>query len=178
MHKFLYLTALALVAAAIAPLAAFADDPLSAITADIAQLQSDVQVKHDAVLADAQTLQNDAQSLVGSDKSTARAQIKIDVLKLTGDWRSLRSVCLQDRGKLQSDIAAARAAGEGKGQIRPLVREANLQIRASNLEMRSGVVKARAAVFALRQSFKNHGVTGPTVVTPPAAPTAAAPVTG
>ena len=61
--------------------------------------------------------------------------------------------------------------------IRPLVREANLQIRASNLEMRAGVLRARAAVLALRQSFKNAGKTAPTVATPPAAPTAAAPVT-
>lgn len=177
MHKLLYLAALAVVMAAISPVAAFADDPLSTIKADITQLQTDVKTKHDAVLADAQTLQSDAQSLVGSDKATAKAKIKIDVLKLTGDWKSLLSVCLSDRMKLHTDIAAVHAAGFGPGQIRPLVREANLQIRASNLEMRAGVLRARAAVFALRQSFKNAGQTAPTVATPPASPPAGTPVT-
>jgi len=177
MHKFLYLIVLALAVAALVPVAAFADDPLAAINADITKLQTDVKAKHDTVLADAQTLQTDAQTLVGSDKATAKAKIKIDVLKLTGDWRSLLSVCLSDRLQLRTDIAAARAAGIGRGQIRPLVREANLQIRASNLEMRAGVLRARAAVFALRQSFKNAGKTAPAVTTPPASPPVAAPVT-
>ena len=177
MNKFLYLTALALVVAAIVPIAALADDPLAAIKADITKLQSDVKVKHDAVLADAQTLQTDAQTLAGSDKATAKAKIKIDVLKLTGDWRSLLSVCLSDRAQLRTDVAAAHAAGLTRGQIHPLVREANLQIRASNLEMRAGVLRARAAVFALRQSFKNAGQPAPAVTTPPAAPPVAPPVT-
>ena len=73
MHKLLYLAALALAVAVIVPVAALADDPLAAIQADITQLQTDVQAKHDAVLADAQTLQTDAQNLVGSDKATAKA---------------------------------------------------------------------------------------------------------
>jgi hypothetical protein len=153
MNKLLSLITLALTVAAFAPAAALADDPLAAINADIAQLKSDVRVKHDTVLADAQTLQTDAQNLVGSDKQTAKAKIKADVLKLTTDWHSLRAVCLGDRAKLQSDITAARAAGVEPRALRPVVREANLQIRASNLEMRAGVLKARAAVVALRQSF-------------------------
>ena len=177
MPKFVYLLALALVVTVIVPAAALADDPLTAIKADITQLQTDVKTKHDAVLADAQTLQNDAQTLVGSDKATAKAKIKIDVLKLTGDWRSLLSVCLSDRAKLHADVVAARTAGIKPDQIRPLVREANLQIRASNLEMRAGVWRARAAVFALRQSFKNAGQTAPAVTTPPATVPAAASVT-
>ena len=177
MQKFLYLTALALAVAAILPVVALADDPLAAINADITQLQTDVKTKHDAVLADAQTLQTDAQTLVGTDKATAKAKIKIDVLKLTGDWRSLLSVCLSDRAKLHADVVAARQAGLKRNQIRPLVREANLQIRASNLEMRAGVLRARAAVLLLRQSFKNAGQAAPNVATPPSAPPAAAPVT-
>jgi hypothetical protein len=177
MKTFLCVAALAVVAATLDPVGALADDPLAAITADIAQLKTDVQAKHDAVLADAQMLQNDAESLAGSDRATAKAKIKVDALKLTGDWKSLLSVCLADRAKLQADIAAARAAGSGKGQIRPLVREANLQIRASNLEMRAGVLKARAAVVALRRNFRKAGLTAPSVTTPPASPPSAQPVT-
>ncbi len=171
MRKLMYFMALAVAAVAIAPVAAMADttDPLAAIKADIAKLQTDVQTKHDTVVADATTLQNDANSLVGTtDKNAARAKIKIDALKLTGDWRSLLSVCLADRLQLRTDVAAARQAGNGHGQIRPLIREANLQIQATNLEMRAAVLKARAAVFALRQSFKNEGATAPVVPTPPA----------
>jgi hypothetical protein len=177
MRKFLYLAAVVVAAAVIAPVAAFAADPLAAIKTDITQLQTDVKTKHDAVLVDAHTLQADAQSLVGTDKATAKAKIKVDVLKLTGDWRSLLSVCLSDRMQLHADIAAAHAAGIGRDQIRPLVREANLQIRASNLEMRSGVLNARAAVLALRLSYRTAGQTAPAVATPPATPPVVAPVT-
>jgi hypothetical protein len=162
--------ALAVAAVAIAPVAASADtDPLAAIKADIAQLKTDVQAKHDAVVADATTLQTDATTLVGSDRATAKAKIKADALKLTGDWKSLLSVCLNDRIQLRKDIHAARVAGTGKGQIAPLVREANLEIRATNLQMRAAVLQARAAVIALRQSFKDAGQTAPSVPTPPAA---------
>jgi hypothetical protein len=170
MKKFLYLAALALTVAAVVPVAALADDPTSAIQADIAQLQTDVNVKHDAVLADALVLQTDAQTLVGSDKASAKAKIKADAQKLSVDWHSLLAVCLTDRAKLQTDIAAARAAGVKGRDIRPLVREANLQIRASNLEMRAGVLKARAAVVALRQSFTAAGKTAPAAATPPVGP--------
>ena len=72
MNKFLALLALAVAVAVIVPVAALADDPLGAIKADIAQLQTDVKAKHDAVLADAQTLQTDAQALVGSDRPPRR----------------------------------------------------------------------------------------------------------
>jgi hypothetical protein len=170
MHKFLFLMALALAVAVIVPVAALADDPLAAVQADIIQLQTDVKVKHDAVLVDAQTLQTDAQTLVGSDKATAKAKIKADAQKLNTDWHSLRAVCLADRAKLRADIDAAHAAGLKMNQIRPVVREANLQIRASNLEMRAGVLRARAAVIALRQSFKAAGKTAPVVATPPVNP--------
>ena len=111
MRKFLYLMALAVAVAVIVPVAALADDPLAAIQADITQLKTDVQTKHDTVLADAQTLQTDAQTLVGSDKATAKAKIKADVQKLTGDWKSLLAVCKTDREKLRSDVEAAKAAG-------------------------------------------------------------------
>ncbi len=53
MKRFLSFAALALSLAAIAPSLALADDPLSTVKADIAQLQADVQTKHDTVLADA-----------------------------------------------------------------------------------------------------------------------------
>ncbi|HEV8460734.1 MAG TPA: hypothetical protein VGQ38_08495 [Gaiellaceae bacterium] len=166
MKKFLYLAALALTVIAVVPAAAMADGSTSAIQADIAQLQADVKAKHDAVLADALVLQTDAQTLVGSDKASAKAKIKADALKLSIDWHSLLAVCLTDRAKLQTDIAAARAAGVKSRDIRPLVREANLQIKASNLEMRAGVLKARAAVVALRQSFRAAGKTAPVMPTP------------
>jgi hypothetical protein len=176
MRRMLFVAVVVFVAAV--PAAAFADGSIAGINADIAQLQSDVKVKHDKVLADAQQLQSDAQSLVGSDKATAKATIKSDVTKLTTDWQSLLGTCLKDRGTLQQDIAAAVQSGTPRSEIRPLVHEANLQIRSSNLAMRSGVASARAAVFALRQSFKNAGGAAPLVMTPPFAPTRGAAVSG
>ena len=177
MKRILCSAALVLVAGAAAPVAALADGSIAGINADIAQLQSDVKVKHDTVLVDAQKLQNDAVSLVGSTRSTARATIQADVKQLTTDWQSLRGTCLQDRGTLQTDIGLAVQAGIPRNQIHPLVKEANLQIRSSNLAMRSGVASARAAVFALRQSFKNAGQTPPVTATPPASTSGNSPVT-
>ncbi len=98
--------------------------------------------------------------------------------KLSDDWQSLLSTCLLDRAQLQKDITTAHLAGVGASQIYPLRHEANLQIRSSNLQMRSGVAAARAAVFALRQSFKNAGQPAPAVTTPPASPAGATPVSG
>ena len=178
MKKLMYIAALALAAAVIAPVAVFADtDPLAAIKADIAQLKTDVQTKHDTVVADAATLQSDATSLVGSDRQTAKTKIKVDALKLTGDWKSLLSVCLGDRLKLRTDINAARQTGAGKGQIFPLVREANLEIRSTNLQMRAAVLQARVAVLKLRLSFKNAGQQAPAVATPPATVPTPTPIT-
>jgi hypothetical protein len=172
MRKFLLLAALTLSAFAIVPVAALAASPLDNVNADIVKLTADVQAKHDAVVADAQKLQADATSLTGtSDKQAARATIKADAQKLTADWRSLLSVCLADRVQLRADIAAARQAhAGGHGQLRLLVRQANLSIRATNLEMRAAVARARAAVVGLRASFHAAGQQAPSVPLPPVTP--------
>src|SRR5581483_5951224 len=146
MRKILFLTALALVAAALAPMAALADDPVA-------------------------TLEADANALVGtSDKKAARLKIRLDALKLTGDWKSLRAVCLGDRAKLRADIKAARLQGVSESHLRPLVRQANVQIRITNLQMRSAVLQARLAVLKMRASFHATGQPAPSVETPPAHP--------
>jgi hypothetical protein len=172
MRKLLLLVALTLTAIAIVPVAAMAATPIDTVKADLTKLSTDVQTKHDAVVADAQKLQADATSFLGtSDKKAARAAIKADALKLTTDWHSLLAVCLADRAQLHQDIAAARAAGAGgDGQLRLLVRQANLTIRATNLEMRAAVARARAAVVGLRASFKAAGQQAPVVPLPPATP--------
>jgi hypothetical protein len=171
MRKLLLLAALTLASAALIPTAALAATPIDAVNADLAKLTSDVQTKHDSVVADAQTLMTDANSLVGtSDKQAARATIKADAVKLTGDWKSLLAVCLADRAQLRVDILAARQATPGGNrQLRLVVRQANLELRATNLEMRAAVARARAAVVALRVSFKSAGEQAPSVPTPPAA---------
>ncbi len=174
MRKILLLTALVLTVAALAPVAALADDPVATVQADIAKLVSDVQTKHDTVVADAATLQADANSLVGtSDKHAARLKIRLDVLKLTGDWKSLLAVCLGDRAKLRADVKAARLQGVPRHQLRPLIHQANLQIRATNYEMRAAVLQARVAVLKLRASFHALGQQPPTVETPPTPPATA-----
>ena len=177
MRHVLSLVAVALAVAAIAPVAALADDPTAAIQADIAQLQSDVKTKHDTVMADAAALQKDAETLVGSDRASAREKIKADARKLSLDWHALLATCLADRAKLQSDFVAAVQAGVAPKDLRRLIHDANEQIRASNLEMRAAVKKAHAAVVALRQSFRDAGKTPPATTTPPATPPAAPPVT-
>jgi hypothetical protein len=172
MRKLLLLAALTLAVVAIVPVAAMAATPLDTVKADLAKLSTDVQTKHDAVVADAQKLQADATAFVGTtDKKAARAAIKVDAQKLTADWHSLLSVCLADRVQLRADIAAARAAHAGEhGQLRLLVRQANLSIRATNLEMRAAVARARAAVVGLRVSFRAAGEPAPVVPLPPVTP--------
>lgn len=172
MRKLILIATLALVACLV-PVAAMADNgSLTAVNADLAKLQTDVQTKHDAVVADAAKLQADATSLVGtSDKAAARATIKVDATKLTGDWKSLLSVCLADRQQLHTDVKAAIAASTTKAdkvQVRLTVREANLTIKATNLQMRAAVAQARAAVVELRKSFHAAGQTAPAIATPPA----------
>ncbi|HUK97393.1 MAG TPA: hypothetical protein VLV46_07015 [Gaiellaceae bacterium] len=174
MRKILSLTAVVIAVVAIAPVAAMADDPVATVQADIAKLVSDVQTKHDTVVADANALEADANSLVGTtDPKAARLKIRLDILKLTGDWKSLLGVCLGDRAKLRADVKAARLQGVPRSQLRPLVREANLQIRATNLEMRAAVLKARAAVLQLRASFHAAGQQPPSAETPPTPPATA-----
>lgn len=170
--KMTLILALAVVAAAlIVPVAAFADDPVSTVQADIAKLKSDVQTKHDTVLADAQKLEADADALAGtSDKKAARQTIKADAQKLGSDWKSLLATCLADRAQLHKDVLAAKDAGVPKHQVRLLVRQANLEIRLVNLDMRSAVAKARLAVVKMRESFAASGQPAPSVVTPSTTP--------
>jgi hypothetical protein len=171
MRKILFLTALALTAAALVPVAALADDPVATVQADIAKLQSDVQTKHDTVVADAAALEADANGFVGTtDKKAARLKIRLDALKLTGDWKSLRAVCLGDRAKLRADIKAAHLQGVTEQRLRPLVHQANVQIRLTNLEMRAAVLKARLAVLKMRASFNAANQAAPAVPTPPSNP--------
>jgi hypothetical protein len=174
MRKILYLAALAITVAALLPVTALADDPVATVQADIAKLVSDVQTKHDTVVADATALEADADSLAGtSDPRAARLKIRVDVLKLTGDWKSLLSVCLGDRAKLRADVKSARLQGVPANQLRPLIHQANLQIQVTNLEMRAAVLKARIAVLKLRASFHAAGQQPPAVETPPTPPTTA-----
>jgi len=176
--KILMLAVVALTVAAAAPVAAFADDPVGAVQADIAKLKTDVQAKHDQVVADAQKLETDANSFAGtSDKKTARQTIRVDALKLTGDWRSLLSTCLADRVQLRADVLAAKQAGVPAQQLRLLVRQANLEIRLTNLNMREAVAEAHLAVVKLRESFAASGQQAPNVTTPPSTTPTPAPVT-
>ena len=176
--KILMLVVVALAVAAVAPVAAFADDPVATVQADIAKLKTDVQAKHDQVVLDAQKLEADASSLAGtSNKKAARQTIRVDALKLTGDWRSLLSTCLADRMQLRADVHAAKAAGVPARQLRLLVRQANLEIRLTNLNMRAAVAEAHLAVVKLRESFAASGQQAPNVVTPPTSTPTPAPVT-
>lgn len=171
MKRFLVLLVAVTAVAVAVPLAALADDPTSAVQADIAKLKTDVQAKHDTVVADAQKLAADAASLAGTtDKQAARAEIKADATKLTGDWKSLVATCLADRKQLRQDVQAAVQGGAAKRDLRLLVRQANLEIRLTNLDMREAVATARLAVVKLRQGFAAAGQQAPAVPTPTVTP--------
>lgn len=170
MKKLIVLVCSVVAVAVAVPVAALADDGTAAVQADIAKLKTDVQAKHDQVVADAQKLESDADALVGTDKKTAKQTIKVDALKLTGDWKSLLSTCLADRQQLRKDFRAAVQAGASKQQLKLLRRQANLEIRLVNLDMREAVAKAHLAVVKLRQTYHQAGQNAPAVQTPPATP--------
>ncbi len=96
--KLKLLAAVAVVAAGLAP-AALADDPLAAVTADLAKAQSDFKAAHDTLLADAQKLQGDAALVKPGNKDQAKAAIQADWQQLKSDFEAKRSVMRASRAR-------------------------------------------------------------------------------
>src|SRR5206468_1455197 len=103
-RKVLLLTVLALVGAALAPTAALSDsDPLAAVKADIAKIESDAQSARNTLVADAQKTASDAHSLQGTtDRRHAIDVLKADRDQFKSDRESAQATLTGDRETLKN----------------------------------------------------------------------------
>ena len=143
--KIMLASLLVSLATAVVPAVALADDPTAAVTADLAQLSSDVKAAHDALIADLTAVTSDAQK---SDQAATKA----DVQKFRSDRRSLLTPIRSDRRQLRADLKAARDANVDPSTLKPLVQAARAQNRAALQDLHQAAQDARAAVRALIQS--------------------------
>jgi hypothetical protein len=162
-RKVLLLTVLALGGAALAPAAALADsDPLAAVKADAAKLQSDAQSRRDTLVADAQKVVTDAQSLKGTtDRGHAVDLLKGDRDQFKSDRLAARSTLQADRQQLAADLKALRDARKGdphavpaNGELKTLLQNVHSQLEQYRLDVRHAVEQALQAIKDLRGSFK------------------------
>jgi hypothetical protein len=134
-------------AVAVVPAVALADDPGSAVKADVAQLTADVKAAHDGLIADLGALTADAQK-------GDRAAVRLDVDKLRSHRHSLIGPIRSDRKQLRSDLQAARDAKVDPSTLKPVLQAARAQNRTALEEIHQAAGQARDALKALRQSSK------------------------
>lgn len=138
---------LAILAIAVVPAVALADDPGAAVKADVAQLTTDVKAAHDSLIADLAAVTADAQK---GDKAATRADVK----KFRSDRRSALHTIVGDRKQLRSDLKAAHDANVDPSTLKPVVQAARAQNKAALEDLHQAADAARAAVKALLQSSK------------------------
>ena len=156
--KLLLLAAAALVAVSLGVAAARADDPVATAEADLQKLVTDATSLHSAVLADAQKISSDVQSLQGStDRRTIRQTLLADVQKVQSDRQSLLPAVQADWTQLKTDIQAAHQSKTGKGQLKPLLQQANQQLAQERDAVETALQAAHQALQALRQSLQQSG---------------------
>jgi hypothetical protein len=145
-----------LAVAAFAPAALAAGDPLTAITADLAKLQSDFTAAHSTLMADAQKLQSDAALMKPGNKVAAKAAIKADWTKLKSDFDATHTTMHANWQQLHADFQAARVAKAGTKADRVALRNAEQQMRETfkqgRAQVHEAVMAAKAAIVAARKA--------------------------
>ncbi len=132
-----------------------ATDPVAAVQADVQKLVTDATLLHSTIEADAQKISADVQSLQGStDKATIRATLKADWQKVQADRAQLWPPVQADWAQLKTDIQAVHAAKAGKGQLEPLLKQANEALAAQRAAVKQALDAAHQAAQALRDSLK------------------------
>ena len=144
----------AALASAVAASSAFAaSDPVAAVKADLAKLQSDVVSARTTIVPDAQKLAADAAAAKGSTRAQARAAIKPDLVQLRNDVQAARTAIKADRAQLKADLAAAKGVNGARKQLRPVIKSTRTAIKTDRTAIRDAVEQARQAVKDLRSSF-------------------------
>ncbi|MHB8643137.1 MAG: hypothetical protein ACYDA3_09670 [Gaiellaceae bacterium] len=156
MKKLLPLAAVAALAAGLGGTAARAGaDPVAAVQADVQKLVTDATLLHSTIEADAQKISADVQALQGTTtKATVQATLKADWQKVQADRAQLWPPVQADWAQLKTDVAAAHAAKAGKGQLKPLLVQANQALAQQRAAVKQALDAAHQAAQALRQSLK------------------------
>jgi cobalamin-dependent methionine synthase I len=141
---------------AFVPSALAAADPIAAIKADLAKLQSDFSAAHDTLMADAQKLQSDAALIKPGNKDAAKAAIQADWAKLKADLDATHTTMQANWDQLHADFEAARALKGATKEDRAALRDATKQMRetfqAGRAQVHEAVQAARAAIEAARKA--------------------------
>jgi hypothetical protein len=135
-----------------------AADPVTTAQADIQKLVSDATTLHSTVLADAQKISADVQALQGStDRATVRQTLTADAQKVKADRDQLWPTVQADWAQLKTDLQAVRTSKTGKGQLKPLLQQANAQLAQERDAVKTELQSAHQAAQALRASLKQAG---------------------
>jgi len=161
--------AAAILAAALGTTAARADSsPVATVQADVAKLTTDAGSLHSTILADAQKISSDVQSLQGSgDRKTVAATLKADWQKVQSDRQALVPAVQTDWQTLKTDLAAARAAKAGQGQLKPILQQMNAALAQERDAVKTALQSAHQAAQALRQSLTPAKGSGSKTTTTP-----------
>jgi hypothetical protein len=153
--KFGFLAAALIVTAASGAAVARAADPVATAQATLQKLVIDATTLHSTVLADAQKISADVQALQGStDRATVRQTLQADWKKIQADRAQLWPTVQSDWAQLKTDLAAVRASKTGKGQLKPLLQQANAQLAQERDAVKTALQAAHQAAQALRDSLK------------------------
>ncbi|MGD0166424.1 MAG: hypothetical protein ABSC51_03925 [Gaiellaceae bacterium] len=128
---------------------------VTAMTADGAQLRSDLGAGHDALIADASRLQAHT-ALLSRGEGGARTMIKGDFQKLHSDFQATQQRIHADWNQLRSDYLGAHNARLSAGDLY-LLRQAVSQL---GITLRTGRARVHAAISADGQAIRNarhHG---------------------
>jgi exonuclease VII large subunit len=152
------LAAAVLICLGVGVASAAADDPVATAQADLQTLVKDATTLHSTVLADAQKISSDVQALQGStNRQTIRQTLQADVQKVQSDRQQLLPAVEADWNRLKSDLAAVKQAKAGKGQLKPLLQQAQQQLQQERDAVKAALQSAHQAAQALRQSLQGSG---------------------
>jgi hypothetical protein len=150
-----FLAVALIVAAGAGAAVARADDPVATAQATLQKLVSDATTLQSTVLADAQKISADVQALQGStSRATIRQTLQADAQKITADRAQLLPAVQSDWAQLKTDLAAVKSSKTGKGQLKPLLQQANAQLAQERDAVKAALQSAHQAAQALRASLK------------------------
>ena len=90
-----------------------------------------------------------------ASRQTIRHTLLADVQKVQSDRQSLLPAVQSDWTTLKADLQAVRQSKTGKGQLRPLLQQANQQLAQERDAVRAALQAAHQAAQALRQSLQH-----------------------
>src|SRR5215831_5765263 len=122
------LGAAAVVTALAGQTASASGDPVAAVKADLAKLQSDAATARATIVPAAQKVVSDAAAAKGSARAQAIAVMKPDLMQLRSDLKAARTQIWADRAQLRTDLAAAKGVNGARKELQPVVKSTRAAI--------------------------------------------------